>query len=158
MDEESRFDPGGLILGVLAVATVIAAESTRQESYPKLVAASLISVLVYWVSHAYARHWSWRLDHSFEWTANELWGSLAFESTLLAGALLPVAVLALGWAAGWSRETTVTAVLWCAGIELVLLEILTALRRRLSVRDLLVQVAMGIVMATGILVLRLVLH
>ena len=158
MSEEPRIDPGGVILGVLAVATVIAAESTRQESYPRLVLASLISVAVYWVSHAYARHWAWRLHHSFDWTAAELWGSMQFESTLLIGALLPVVVLALGWAAGWSRETTVTAVLWCAGIELIVLEVLTAVKRRLPTRDLVVQVAMGVVMATGILLLRLVLH
>jgi hypothetical protein len=158
VNAEPKFDPGGLILGVLAVATVIAAESTRQETYPRLFLASLISVLVYWVSHAYARHWSWRLDHSFHWTANELGSSLAFESTLLAGALVPVAVLALAWTAGWSREAAVTAVLWTAGIELVVLEILTAVRRRLSRRDLLVQVALGIMMAMGILLLRLVLH
>jgi hypothetical protein len=156
--EEPRFDPGGLILGVLAVATVIAAESTRQETYPRLFAASLISVAVYWISHAYARHWSWRLDHSFAWTATELFSSLAFESTLLIGALLPVLVLGVAWVAGFSREAAVTAVLWCAAMELVLLEILTAVRRRLSARDLLVQAALGILMAVGILLMRLVLH
>ncbi len=42
----------GTIYGVLAVATVIAAEGTRQETTGKVLGASVITMVLYWLAHA----------------------------------------------------------------------------------------------------------
>ena len=157
-DDRRRFNPDGVVYGVLALATVIAAESTRRESFPKLVEASAITIGLYWMAHAYARHWGSRVEEVGHWSLAEILLSLKQESSILVGAAVPTAVLALAWIAGLSLETAVTAVLWSAGVELIALEIGVAIRRHSGPRDLAVQSLLGLGMGLGIFVLRLVLH
>jgi hypothetical protein len=156
--DRTRANPAGLIYGVLAIATVIAAESTRHETYPKLAAASAITIALYWLAHAYSHHWGSRIRQSAEWTIKEIVSSLAEEATILAGASIPAAVLVGAWLGGASVETGVSAVLWAAGVEVVMLEIATGLRRRLGLHDLMVQSLMGMVIGVGILAVRILLH
>lgn len=153
-----RFNPGGVVYGVLAIATVIAAESTRRETFAKLLAGSLVALALYWAAHAYSHHWASRLTRAGEWSLNELGVSLAYEASILAGAVVPTAVLVIAWLAGADIQSGVTAVLWSAGVELVVLEIAAGLRRRCSIRDLAVQTAIGLSMGLGILGLRILLH
>ena len=159
-DEETkeRANPAGFIYGVLAVATVTAAERTRQESYGKLLAAGAVALALYWLAHAYSRHWGARLTGQPHWSLREFIDALGHESPILAGAALPLAVLLVDWLAGVSLETGVTAVLWTAGVEVALLEVAVGLRRRLGTRDLLVQSAIGMAFGLGILGLRVLLH
>ncbi|HVA75014.1 MAG TPA: hypothetical protein VNF71_10675 [Acidimicrobiales bacterium] len=151
-------NPGGVLYGVLAVATVIAAESTRKETFGKLLLASTITMGLYWAAHAYSHHWASRLHKAGEWTLGEIKNSLRYEASILLGAALPLAVLAGGWIAGTSTETAVTLVLWTAGLELVALEVVPGIRRQLRLRDLAIQSLLGISMGVGILGLRFVLH
>jgi hypothetical protein len=151
-------NPGGVLYGALAVATVIAAESTRRETFGKLMAASAITMALYWAAHAYSHHWTSRLRSAHDWTIAELRRSLRYEATILAGAALPLAALACAWVAGAAIETAVTVVLWVAGLELVALEALPGIRHRLKPRALAVQSVLGISMGAGILGLRFVLH
>ncbi len=151
-------NPSGLIYGVLAIATVIAAESTRRETFSRLLAASLVTLALYWVAHAYSHHWGSRLDDSSTWSGREILDSLAHETPILAGAALPIAVLVVAWATGASKETAVTAVLWSAVAELAALEVVPGLRHRLRPRELVVQSVAGIVMGVGVLALRVLLH
>ena len=151
-------NPAGLVYGVLAVATVIAAESTRRETFGKLFLASVVTMVLYWVAHAYARQWASRYTKAGEWSLAELTASFVHEVSILAGAALPTSVLLVSWAAGASTETAVTAVLWTAGVELLLLEVLPGIRHGLRLRDLAVQTLLGVSMGVGILGLRVVLH
>lgn len=144
--------------GVLAVATVIAAESTRRESFGKLLAASVVTMALYWVAHAYAHHWGSRVGRAREWTMGEIATSLGHEASILVGAALPAAVLVIAWVAGVGIRTAVTAVLWTAGIEVVALEIGVGLRHRLGASDMLVQTLIGVAMGVGILGVRVLLH
>lgn len=156
--EEERSNPAGFIYGVLAIATVIAAESTRRETFAKLLAASGVTLVLYWVAHAYSHHWGSRLQEDSGWTIREVVDSLIQEVPILGGALLPALALAAAWAAGASGEAGVTAALWTAGIEIVALEILVAIRRRSKVRELAVQSGVGILLGLGILAIRVLLH
>lgn len=151
-------NPGGIVYGALAVATVIAAESTRRETFGKLMAASAITMTLYWAAHAYSHHWSSRLQSAHDWTIAELRNSLRYEISILAGAALPLATLTVVWLAGADIERGVTIVLWVAGLELVALEALPGIRHRLKLRSLAVQSLLGISMGVGILGLRFVLH
>lgn len=153
-----RFNPGGVVYGVLALSTVIAAESTRRETYPKLIVASGVTLLVYWLAHAYAHHWASRLQGSGRWTVREALGSFRHEASIIVGAAVPAAVLLIAWAAGASIETAVTIDLWIAGFELLALEVAVGLVHRFKRRELLYQTLVGLGMGLGVLVLRLVLH
>lgn len=155
---QRRANPAGFVYGVLVVATVIAAESTRRETYGKLMAASAVTLVLYWLAHAYSHHLGARLTEARKWSLAEFSGSLAHEVTILAGAVVPTIPLAGAWAAGASVETGVTIELWTAGLELVALEIVVGLRSRLGVRDMLVQTAVGVALGLGILFIRVLLH
>ncbi|HET6964095.1 MAG TPA: hypothetical protein VFH58_04935 [Acidimicrobiales bacterium] len=148
----------GVVYGVLAVATVIAAESTRRETFGKLLAASAVTMGLYWLAHAYAHHWASRLGKAREWTVAEIVTSLAHEASILVGALVPAAVLAISWLAGVGIRTAVTAVLWTAGIEIVVLEVGAGLRHHLRLADMAVQSLIGVAMGLGILGVRVLLH
>lgn len=157
-DNEERRNPAGFIYGVLAVATVIAAESTRRETLGKLLAAGTITLVLYWVAHAYAHHWASRLSGDGDWNLREFLHSLSREATILAGAALPLAVMVVAWMAGASLKTDVTAVLWFAIAEIVVLELVVGLRRHASARELTLDSMIGIGLGVGILAVRVLLH
>lgn len=160
MSGESRNgpNPGGVLYGVLAVATVIAAESTRRETFGKLVLASTITMVLYWAAHAYSHHWTSRFHEATAWTFGEITGAFLDEAPILLGAVLPLGLLVAAWLVGSSTETAVTMVLWGAGTELVVLEVLPGIRHHLGLKDLAVQSVLGISMGAGIFGVRFVLH
>lgn len=155
---ESGMNPAGFVYGVLAIATVIAAESTRQETFGKLLAAGAITLVLYWVAHAYADHWGSRLAGSGDWTLREFIRSLGREAPILAGAALPLAVMVVGWMAGATLKTDVTILLWFSAAEIVVLELAVGLRRHASVKELVVDSLIGITLGVGILAVRVLLH
>ena len=71
-EERSSGGAGGIIYGLLAVATVIAAEGTRRETYGALVGASVLTMALYWLAHAYDEHLGGRLERPNEWTMREV--------------------------------------------------------------------------------------
>jgi len=158
VDPLPGLNPAGVVYGVLAVATVIAAESTRRETLPKLLLASIVTMVLYWLAHAYSHHWGSRFDNAREWSLGEIVVSLRHEMSVLLGAALPIAVLLIGWLVGSSSESTVTAVLWTAVLEVVLLEVVPGIRHRLGLRELAVQTLLGTSLGVGILGVRVLLH
>lgn len=148
----------GIIYGILSVATVIAAEGTRRETYGALVGASAVTMALFWLAHAYADHLATRLRQPAEWTVRELLVCLEHEATIFAGAALPVIALILSWATGGSVGAGVTASLWCAGVELVVFELIASVRRHLSARDTVVETTIGASLGLGIVAIHLLLH
>ena len=55
-------NPSGLVYGVVAVGTLVAAEGAHRETYPDVVAASALALILYWLAHAYARYFADRLE------------------------------------------------------------------------------------------------
>jgi len=174
-DDHWGGNPAGFIYGVLAVATVVAAESTQRETFGKVLGASALVIALYWLAHAYSHHLGSRLQRPVEWTLRDFvaalaheaailegallpFAALAHEAAILEGALLPFAALAGAWLVGASLESGVTAALWCAGVEIVVLEVIAALRRRLRSRDVMVETVIGVAMGLGILGVRVLLH
>lgn len=153
-----RLNASGLVYGVLAVAAVVAAEATRRETYPKVLGASALTMALYWLAHSYASHLGGRFHTEGRATPRLLLATVAHEAFMLAGAAGPVAVLLIAWAVGASLETGVTATLWAAGVELVALELVTGIRRRLAIKDMAAETLIGVMLGTGILGIRLLLH
>lgn len=137
---------------------MIAAESTRRENLQKLLLASIVIMVLYWLAHAYSHHWGSRLDNARGWSLREIVVSLRHEVSILLGAALPIAVLLIGWLVGSSTETTVTAVLWTAVLEVIVLEVVPGIRHRLDVQELAVQALLGTSLGVGILGVRVLLH
>ncbi|HZT64527.1 MAG TPA: hypothetical protein VFA11_01935 [Acidimicrobiales bacterium] len=151
-------NPAAVIYGVLVVATVVAAESTRRETFAKVLSASVVTLLLYWVAHAYAHHLGGRLRRPARWSGSEAVQVLSHESYILAGAALPLLALAGAWAAGATLETGVTVVLWTSAIELVALELTAGLFLHLRLAELVTEVLVGAGLGVGILAVRVLLH
>jgi hypothetical protein len=151
-------NPSGLVYGTIAVGAVLAAESTRRDTFGDTIGATVLVLALYWIAHAYARVTGDRLRTRQTLTARDFRRSLVREATIMKGAVLPVAVLLVLWAAGVSLTTAVTAGLWTSAVALAAFEMVTALRSHLGSAQTAVQVLVGSLLGAGILVVRLLLH
>ncbi len=151
-------NPAGVIYGVLTVGTLLAAESTRRETYGAVIGSSALALTLYWIAETYARHLGNRLERPSEWTPAQIVAALGHEAALLKGAALPVLTTVIARAVGANLETGVTAALWTAGIELMALEVTAGLRRRLPLREMVIETVVGACLGGGILGLRVLLH
>jgi hypothetical protein len=144
----------GIVYGIIVVAALLAAESGRHESYLDTIASAAIAAALYWLAHAYAELLGHRLEQHERLTAS----ALAQDRAIIRGAALPLAVLAVCWAAGAAQQTAVTAALWTTIASLVAFELLAGLRARASPRELALEAGVGAAMGIAILALKIVLH
>jgi hypothetical protein len=148
----------GIVYGIIVVAALLAAESGRHESYLDTIASAAIAAALYWLAHAYAELLGHRLEQHERLTASALARALAQDRAIIRGAALPLAVLAVCWAAGAAQQTAVTAALWTTIASLVAFELLAGLRARASPRELALEAGVGAAMGIAILALKIVLH
>jgi hypothetical protein len=149
---------GGLVYGTILVATLLSAESARQETYVKTVAAVAVALLAYWLTVSYSEFAGDRLERGerFEYAA---FGRAAVrELALLYGAAVPMLVLLVFWLAGAALTTAVSGAIWCAAAAIVAIEVLSGVRAELTGRELARQSAVGAVLGLLIITLRVLLH
>ena len=127
-------NPSGLVYGTVAVGAVLAAESTRRDTFPDTIGATVLILCLYWMAHTYAAVTGDRLKSRESLSAPGLWRSFLHEATIVKGAALPIAVL------------------------LVLIESVAAFRSHLSRTETAVQVFMGSLLGAGVLLVRVLLH
>jgi hypothetical protein len=151
-------NPGGVVYGIIVVAALLAAESGRHESYLDTIASAAIAAALYWLAHAYTDVLGARLASHERLTASALGRALAHDWAIIRGAALPLAVLAVCWAAGAAQQTAVTAALWTTIASLVAFELIAGVRARASPRELALEGAVGAAMGVAILALKIVLH
>ena len=146
------------VYGTIAVAALLSAESARRETYPGTVAAVVITLLLYWLAHAYSELAGERLRSGERLTFSSLGRTLAAQLTLLAGAAVPLIELLIWWAAGGSLETAVTAGVWTSAAMIAILEIAIGIRTHLRGRELAAQIAIGALLGLLVVALRVILH
>lgn len=151
-------NPARVIYGIIAIAALLAAESGLHETYLDTIASAAIAAALFWFAHAYAELLARRLDLEERLTVGALTRALAHESAILRGAMVPLAVLIVGWIAGAQQQTAVTAALWSAVASLVLFEVVAGLRARASARELVLEGCAGAAMGVAIIALKIVLH
>jgi hypothetical protein len=151
-------NPGGLVYGVIVVAALLTAETARQETYAKSVGAVAITLLLYWLARSYAEFTGERLKQSEPFSFAGLAHSLARELAVLIGAAIPLGVLLIWWAAGGRLPAAVTAAIWTSASMILIIEVSSALRARLTGRDLVAQIAVGAVLGVLVMLLRVLLH
>lgn len=147
-----------MIYGIVATAALLAAESGFHESYLDTVASAAIAAALYWLAHAYAELLGLRLALRERLTVGALGRALAHEAAILRGAMVPLAVLAVGWIIGAQQQAAVTAALWSAIASLIVFELVAGLRAHASARELALEACVGATMGAAIIALKIVLH
>jgi hypothetical protein len=155
---EPEENPSGVIYGTLAVGAVLAAESSRRETFPDTIEATVIVLGLYWLAHTYATVVGDRLKDRDTLSMSRFWDAFVHEGAIVKGALIPIAVLALLWAAGVSLQTGVTAAVWSSAASLVAFEVLATVRSQVTGVRRLVQIVMGALLGAGVLLVRVILH
>jgi hypothetical protein len=148
----------GLVYGTILVATPLSAESAVRETYPRTVAAVLVTLLAYWLTLSYSRFTGDRLERSERFEFGDLVRSATDELTVLLGAAVPLIVLVIFWAAGATLSTAVSAAVYCSAATIVGIELAIGIRAGLTGRQLAWQTAIGAVLGLLIIGLRVLLH
>lgn len=151
-------NPAGLVYGTITVATLLAAEGPRRESYQATTGAVALTMVLYWLAHSYAEYTGERLRDSDRFAFGAFVDSARHELSVLYGAAVPLVVLIVCWMAGASLTTGVEAGLWASAASIVAIELVAGLRAELSATDVAKQTAFGAVLGVGVLLLRVVLH
>jgi hypothetical protein len=150
-------NPTGLVYGTITVAALLSAENARQETYAKTVGAIALTMLLYWLAYSYAQFMGERLGGE-PFTIGALARSALFELPVLFGAVVPLLLLLILWAAGASLDHAMTAAIWSSAGILVLCELIIGIRAELPARDLARQTVIGVILALLVLGLRVLLH
>jgi hypothetical protein len=151
-------NPSGLVYGTILVATLLAAESPKRETFAKTVAAVAISMIVYWLSASYAELTGQRLREEDPFEAAAFARAATHELPVIAGALGPLLALLVCWGAGATLSTAVTVAIWTAVVIIVATEVGLGVRAELTGRQLVVQTGMGVLLGLLVLALRVLLH
>ena len=151
-------NPASLVYGTLLVATLLSAESTRLETYPKTIGGVVLAMLLYWIAHAYAQFTGERIERGEHFSYAGLATTARHELSLLAGAAVPLLLLLILWAAGTSLNTAVLAGVWVAAAMIVVTEVVIAIRADLTGRDLVRQSVVGATLGLLVILLRVLLH
>jgi hypothetical protein len=149
---------GGLVYGTITVAALLAAERAQRETYPETVGAVLIAIALLWVAHAYAEYTAQHLKAAEKLSVVAFGRTMVHDLSILLGAAIPLLILLVSWAAGSRLTTAVTGAIWSAAAVLALIELAAALRARLTGRELIAQVSVGLLLGLLVIAIKLVLH
>jgi hypothetical protein len=149
---------GGLVYGTILVATLLAAESPKRETFGRTAGAVAIALLVYWLSMSYAEFTGERVRDQEGFTPAAFARAAADELPVIVGALGPLLALLLCWLIGTGLQAAVTVAVWTAVAIIVATEVLIGIRAELTGRQLVVQTGMGMVIGLLVVALRVLLH
>jgi hypothetical protein len=151
-------NPAGLVYGSLAVATLLAAESARRETFARTIGAVAITILLYWFARSYAEFTGGRIKNRRAFSFSGLAAVARHELSVLAGGVVPLFIMALFWITGGSLDTAVLVTIWAEALLIVMVEFSTGLVAGLRGRELARQTAVGAVLGLIVLGLRILLH
>jgi hypothetical protein len=149
---------GGLVYGTILVATLLSAESARQETYAKTVGAVAVTLIAYWVTISYAEFAGERLEEGAPFEYAGLARAALHELSLLYAAAVPLLVILIFWAAGAALTTAVGAAIWFAAGAVVAAEIISGVRAELTGRELIRQSVVGALLGLLVIAVRVLLH
>ena len=153
-----RPDPGGIAYGTITVGGVLASESAIRETYASTLGGAGVALVLYWLAHSYAEFTRQRARSDEPLTPGGLAAIVAGEVSVLVGALVPVAVLAVCGLFGVSLADGDTAATWTAAGMVVVIEFGLGVREHLSGRELAFQSGLGLVLGLLVIGLRALLH
>ena len=151
-------DPSAVVYGTIAVGLVLAAEDPAHETYPRVFAAAAVTVVLYWFAHAFAEVLGERYATRTPPSLHTFGSALRRELGIAEGALPQLAVLAIGWIVGAALTTDVAAALWTTVAVLVVFELVSGVRAKLSSLRLVGGALFGAALGVTLLGIKAVLH
>lgn len=151
-------NPRGLVYGTLLVATLLAAEPPRRETYARTVAAVVVAMIVYWLAASYAEFTGDRVLEEQPFTLGSFAQAATHELAVVYGALGPLLAVLVCWAAGAQLTTAVAIAVWTAVTIIVATEVAIGIRAELTGRELVIQTGMGVLLGLMVLAVRVLLH
>ncbi len=152
------WDPGRAVYGTLAVGALLAAESTRRETYGQTVGAVVLTLVLYLLAHSYSELTGRRLRQQAHLTVRELALEMRDEVPMVAAGAVPLVPILAFWAAGGALDHALLAGVWTVVAVLIAVEALAAWRLRLSGAELARQAALGAGLGLLVIALRAILH
>jgi hypothetical protein len=149
---------GGLVYGTIVVATLLAAESARSETYGKTVGAVIIALLTYWLVIAYSEYAGERLEQEAPFEYSAFARTAVRELALFYGSAGPLLAVLICWAAGASLTLAIRVAVWVAVAAIIGAELMTGIRADLKGWALVRQTAVGAFLGLLVVALRLLLH
>ena|SRR5436305_5663798 len=151
-------NPAGLVYGTIIVAAVLDAESAAHETYSETLDGIIVAIILAYLAHAFADFAGHRLKERETLQARELAQAMLGGLTVVLGAVVPILVLVLSWAAGARLRTAVNVGIYTAAGMLLVIELVSGLRAQLAGIPLLVQTLFGAAMGALVITLKLVFH
>jgi len=155
---EPEENPAGVVYGTIAVGAVLATESTVRETFRETIAATVVTLVLYWLAHTYALVVGMRVQADRSLSVGGILRALAHEWAIVKGATIPVVVLFGCWAGGVSLRTAVTAGLWASAASLASFEVVAAVRSGRRSRRIYLEAIFGTALGGGLLLLHASLH
>lgn len=151
-------NPRGLVYGTILVATLLAAEPPRRETYARTVGAIAVAMLVYWLATSYAEFTGDRVREEQPFTLGSFARTAVRELAVVYGAFVPLLAVLVCWAAGAQLNTAVTVAVWTAVAMIVAIEVGIGIQADLTGKQLIVQTGMGVLLGLMVVALRVLLH
>lgn len=148
----------GAIYGLILVGSLMAAESYKQESRLDVLLSVIITIVVFWLAHAYSLALGRRIETSQSLSLHSLRGALSDSASVLHGALVPVLALLVSWLAGASSQLAIDIALWSAVATLVALEMVAGVRAKEEPLELVLSCCVGAGIGVSVLALKMLLH
>jgi hypothetical protein len=153
-----RVSLSSAVYGTIAVGALLAAETAQRENYAETIGALALTIVLYWIAHAYASSATRRLREQEHLTAKGFAKAMVEQAPILAGALAPLVMLVIFAIAGASLGHAVTAGIWTAAATIAGIEVTAALRAGAEGFELLAQIAIGVLLGLLVIALKLILH
>lgn len=147
----------GAIYGTITAGALLAVESAYRQTLAQAVSALAITLALYWLAHTYASLLEQRLRTATRWTPRDFLTGLVHEWPIVQGAVIPMLVLVGASVAGASVRTAEYAALASSAVLLLVLELVAGLRASLRGVEVAADVAVGSVLALGLIALKAVM-
>jgi hypothetical protein len=147
-------NPAGVIFGTITIGAVLAGENAKGETVATSVEAALLVVALFWVVHAWSDDTGERIKQRRRLQWRPLLGALEHQASILRAVLVPVAALVIAGLAGASDATALWVGTITCAVLLVLIELISALRDRLPLVQVLVEAVAGAAFGCVLLVLH----
>jgi hypothetical protein len=149
-----RSNPAGVIFGTITIGAVLAGENAKSESVATSVEVAILVVALFWVVHSWSDDTGERLLQHRRLLWRPLATTLEHQASILRSILLPVVVLGIAGLAGASDATALWIGTITCAVLLVLIELVSALRNRLALTQVLIETAAGATFGCALLVLH----
>lgn len=148
----------GAIYGLILVGSLMAAESYKHETHFDVLLSVVLTLVVYWLAHAYSLALGLRIESSRSLSLRSLREGLLSSASVLQGALVPLLALLVAWAAGASSQTAIDLALWSSIATLAALELVAGIRAKEKPLELVLSCCVGVGIGAAVLALKALLH